>query len=57
MEHFRYKGGCDIRECMCIKLFKEELAWAKDKWLWVISNANVNETVIATTKTPKNQPF
>ena len=25
---------------MCIKLLKEELAWATDKWLQVIDNGN-----------------
>ena len=24
--------------CMCIEAFKKELAWAIDKWLWLISN-------------------
>ena len=38
MEHFSYKGECTICECTCIKAFKGELAWAIDKWLWVISN-------------------
>ena len=33
MEHFSYKGGCGIRERMRIDTFKEELAWAIDKWL------------------------
>ena len=39
MEHFNYKGGCGIRECMLIEAFiKGELAWAIDKWLRVISH-------------------
>ena len=33
-----YKG--EYGECMCmhIKVFKEELAWAIDKWLQIISS-------------------
>ena len=38
MERFSHKGGCGVRECMHIEAFKEELAWAIDKQLWVISN-------------------
>ena len=38
MEHFSCKGGCGICGHTDIKTFKEELAWATDKWLWVISN-------------------
>ena len=47
MEHFSYKGGCGIRECTCIETFiKEELAWAIDKWLRVISNKMLFKAVI-----------
>ena len=35
---------------------KEELAWAIDKWLWVISNTNVIKNSY-TTKKLKNKPF
>ena len=38
MEHFSFKGGCGICGCTRIKAFKEELAWATDKWLQVSSN-------------------
>ena len=47
MEYFSYKGGCGIRECTLIKAFiKEKLAWAIDKWLWVISNKMLFKAVI-----------
>ena len=35
MEYISYSGGCDMT---CVKAYKEELAWATDKWLEVISN-------------------
>ena len=38
MKHFSYKGGCGIHKRMHIEAFKEELAWAIHKWLWVINN-------------------
>ena len=38
MEHFSYKGGYGICECMCIEALKEELTWATDKQLWLIIN-------------------
>ena len=38
MEHFSYKGGSGVHRHMCIDTFKEELAWAIDKQLQVISN-------------------
>ena len=44
MEHFSYKGGCGICECMHIKAFKEELAWTIDQ---SISNIVLLQTVIA----------
>ena len=32
------KGRCGVCvHCMCVKTFKEQLAWAIDKQLWVIS--------------------
>ena len=37
-ERFSYKGGCGIRKCMHIEMFKEELVWAIDERLQVISN-------------------
>ena len=43
-EYFSYKGGCGICKCTHIKLFKEELAWAIDERLQVISM--LFETVI-----------
>ena len=46
MEYFSYKGGCGIHEHAHIKPFNKELAWATNKWLWVISNTNVIKTVI-----------
>ena len=45
-ERLSYKGGCGIREHMCIKTFKEELAWAIDKRLRIISNKMLFKTVI-----------
>ena len=40
-----YKGGCDTYACWSIHFEvckrKEELAWATDKWFWVISNVYV----------------
>ena len=49
MEHFSYKGGCGTHERKCIELLKEELAWAIDKWLWVIIN-----TMLLNSYTTKN---
>ena len=47
MEHFSYKGGYDVRERTRIKEFiKEELAWAIDKHLQVISNKMLFKIVI-----------
>ena len=37
MEHLSYKGGCGIHK----RCLKEKMAWAIDKWLQIISNANV----------------
>ena len=31
------KGRCGVCVCMCVKMFKEQLAWAIDKQLRVIS--------------------
>ena len=56
MERFSYKGECGIHECMCIEAFKEELAWAIDKWLRFISNTSVAKNSY-TTKNLKNKPF
>ena len=56
MEHFNYKGGYDVRERTHIKEFiKEELAWAIDKQLQVISNKMLFNIVIATTKKLKKK--
>ena len=44
--HLSYKGECGVRQCTCIEAFKEELDWAIDKQLWVISNAILFKTVI-----------
>ena len=38
MAYFSYRGGCVACERMYIEAFKEEMAWAIDKWLQVISN-------------------
>ena len=38
MEHFSYKGGSGVYSHTHIKVFKEELALAIEKQLWVISN-------------------
>ena len=31
MLRFSYKGGCGIRECTRIEVFKTKLAWARDE--------------------------
>ena len=36
MEHFNYKGGCDM--AMCIKAFKRRAGWAIDQCLQVINS-------------------
>ena len=42
---------------LCVsRRLKEELAWAIDKWLRVISNTNVIKNIY-TTKNLKNEPF
>ena len=46
MERFSYKGGCGLCECLRIEVFKEELAWAIDKRLRVVSNKMLFKTVI-----------
>ena len=43
MKCFSYKGGCGVHVS---KRLKEELAWAIDKRLWVISNKMLFKTVI-----------
>ena len=53
--NFSYKGGCGIHGLTRIEIFKEELAWATDKWLWVIGNIMLFTTVIYTTKKLKNK--
>ena len=37
-ESFSCKSGCGVHGCTRIETFKEELAWATDKQLQVISN-------------------
>ena len=37
-ERFNYKGGCDVRGRTRIGRLKQELAWATDKWLRIVSN-------------------
>ena len=44
--HFSYKGGCGVHGCTRIKEIKEEMAWATDKRLQVISNIMLFKTVI-----------
>ena len=46
MERFSYKGGCGVGERMHIKSLKEELAWAIDKRLQVVSNKMLFKIVI-----------
>ena len=46
MEHFSYKGGCGLHERACIELSKEELAWAIDQRLRVITNTMLLKTVM-----------
>ena len=38
MERFSSKGGCGGHERASVEALREELAWAIDKWFWVISN-------------------
>ena len=54
-EHFSYKGGCGICEHMHINALKEELAWAIDKWLQIISYIMLFKVVIVTTRKIKNK--
>ena len=46
MVRFSYKGGCGVRGFTHIEAIKEELAWATDKRLQVISNIMLFKTVI-----------
>ena len=43
---FSYKGGCSMHGHNVLRSLKEELAWATDKWLQVISNIILFKTVI-----------
>ena len=43
---FSNKGECGIRESMHIEAFKQELVWAIDKQLLVISNTMLFKTFI-----------
>ena len=43
---FGYNGGCGMQGVHVSKLLKEELAWATDKWLHVISNMMLFKTVV-----------
>ena len=46
MEQFSYRGGCGICGFTCIEAFKRRVAWAIDKWFWVIGNIMLFQTVI-----------
>ena len=49
MEHLSCKSGCGIRtyvNVLILRSLKEELAWAADKWLQVISNKMLFKAVI-----------
>ena len=46
MVRFSYKGGCGVRERTLLKSLKEELAWAIDKQLQLISNKMLLKIVI-----------
>ena len=50
MERFSYKGGCGICKHRVSKSLKEELAWAIDKRLQVVSYKMLFKTVRYTTK-------
>ena len=39
-----------------LRCLKEELSWAADKRLWIISNIMLFKTVILLTKKLKNKP-
>ena len=41
-----YKSECGVHECTRMEAFKEELAWAIDKQLWLIINTMLFKTVI-----------
>ena len=41
MERFSYKDGCGIHERIHLRNLKEEMAWARDKWLWLIINTTL----------------
>ena len=56
MEHFRYKDGCGVHgRHTHIMHLKEELAWAIDKWLWVINNTMSFKICSYTTMKLKNK--
>ena len=46
MVSFSYKGGYAHVNVHVSRRLKEELAWAIDKWLWVISNLVLFKTAI-----------
>ena len=46
MEHFSIKVGVAYMNVCVSKQLKEELAWAIDKWLRVISNKMLFKTVV-----------
>ena len=46
MECFSYKGGCDVLGRTRIEASKEELTWATDKQLLIISYIMLFKTVI-----------
>ena len=45
-ECFCYKGGSGMQGVHVSRLLKEELAWATDKWLQLISNMMLFKTVV-----------
>ena len=45
MECFSYKVGVTYVNICASKYFKEELAWAVDKWLQLISNKMLFKTI------------
>ena len=55
MEHFTIKVGLAFVNVRVSKRLKEELSWAIDKWLRVISNKILFKTVVYTTKKLKNK--
>ena len=56
MEQFNYKNVCGVHQLHThIEEFKEELAWAIDKQLWVSSNVILLKTVMPLMRKLKNK--